>query len=118
MKSHRLSIAIGLFAYAAIASASDPQSSLKTVTVHPGVSAPKAAPHGYTLDCTPPNSAIECAAFHKEIRRNFSSREIGMLFGASTAYPEARTAYSKVAERYDAFARIYDDQHLTAFASK
>ena len=118
MKSHQLSIAIGLFAFAAVASAGEPQSSLKTVTVRPATSSAKAAAHGYTLACTPPNSAIECAAFHKEIRRNFSSREIGMLFGASTAYPEARTAYSKVAERYDAFARIYDDQHLTAFASK
>lgn len=118
MKSHQLVIAVGLFAFAAIASAGESQSPLKTVTVHPAPSPAQAAPGGYTLDCTPPNSAIECAAFHKEIRRNFSSREIGMLFGASTAYPESRSAYSKVAQRYDAFTRLYDEQHLTAFAAK
>jgi hypothetical protein len=118
MKSHLLFIAIALFASAAIAAADEPQSSLKTVTVHPGTSAAKTAVHGYTLDCTPPNTAVECAAFHREIRRNFSDREIGMLFGASTAYPESRSAYPQVAARYDAFSRTYDQQHLTAFALK
>src|SRR5579864_4212207 len=118
MKSHLLSIAIGLFACAAIAAAAEPQSSLKTVTVHPGTPGAKTALHAYTLDCTPPNTAVECAAYHREIRHNFSDREIGMLFGATAAYPEARSGYSRVAERYDAFSRVYDQQHLTAFASK
>ena len=118
MKPYLLSIAVGLFASAAIAVAAEPQSSLKTVTVHPGATGAKTAVHGYTMDCTPPNTAVECAAFHREIRRTFSDREIGMLFGATTAYAESRSAYPKVAARYEAFSRSYDEQHLTAFASK
>lgn len=104
--------AFGLGALSAGAHAADSQ--LRTVTVHPSTA--KAAPKAYTLDCAPPNSAQECGAFHQAIRRNFSNREIGMLFGASTAYPEARAGYGRVAERYDNFARTYDHSHLTAFA--
>ncbi|MEP6940010.1 MAG: hypothetical protein ABI846_09620 [Rudaea sp.] len=72
----------------------------------------------HSLECAPPNSAIDCAKFHAEIRHNFSSREIGMLFGAATAYPEYRTSYSQVAGRYDRFARTYDERNLTAFVSR
>jgi|GEM_PF-956381 len=118
MKLQLLSIAMGLLASAAIAAAAEPQSSLKTVTVHPGAPGAKIAAHGYTMDCTPPNTAIECTAFHREIRHTFSDREIGMLFGATTAYAEARSAYPYVAARYEAFARSYDELHLTAFASR
>jgi len=106
--------AFGLGAYSAGARAADSQ--LRTVTVHPTSNAAKGARKAYTLDCTPPNSAQECGAFHQAIRHNFSNREIGMLFGAATAYPEARSGYSRVAERYDNFARAYDQSHLTAFA--
>jgi len=81
-------------------------------------SASKNVQSGYSMDCTPPNSAEECAQFHREIRKNFSSREIGMLFGASTAYAESRSASTWVAQRFENFARAYDEQHLTAFASK
>ncbi len=105
-------------ALAGAAHAAQPQNSLSPVTVHPAPGNAKSQPYVYTLDCTPPNSATECAAFHRDIRRNFTSREIGMLFGASTAYPESRAAYAKVAARFDAFARGYDELHLTAFASK
>ena len=52
-------------------------------------------------DCTPPNDRAVCAAWHEEIRRNFTSREIGMLFGAATSYPEYKTSYSNVKARYD-----------------
>ncbi|MEP6938414.1 MAG: hypothetical protein ABI846_01520 [Rudaea sp.] len=107
---------IGLSGFAAGAHASDSQ--LRTVTVHPAPNPAKQAPRVYTFDCTPPNSAVECAAFHAEIRHAFSNREIGMLFGATTAYPEARSGFGRVAERYDNFARAYDQSHLTAFASK
>jgi len=117
MKMQESAIAIGLFAFAAIACAGEPQSSLRTVTVRPASIAAKAAHYAaHARDCTPPNSAAECAAFHEEIRRNFSGREIGMLFGAVTAYPESRTAQFLIVERYDAFTRAYDDRHLTAFA--
>jgi hypothetical protein len=59
-----------------------------------------------TLDCTPPNSSAACSAWHEEIRRSFSSREIGMLFGAATSYPEYRTSYATVKARYD---RLQDE---------
>ena len=118
MKSILLSTAISLSAIVGFANVAAAQSSLGQVNVHSGPASAKLAQSAYTLDCTPPNSNEECTAFHKEIRGNFSSREIGMLFGAATSYPEYRTSYSKVAERYDSFARGYDEQHLTAFASK
>jgi hypothetical protein len=60
-------------------------------------------------DCTPPAAAPECAGFHALIRQNFSEREIGMLFGASTAYPEYGTSYSSVRERYDNLVRWVED---------
>jgi hypothetical protein len=116
MKTHLLSIAIALSAATGIVQA-EPQSSLSSVVVHSERSSAKSPRNGNSLDCTPPNSAVACAAFHQEIRRNFTSREIGMLFGAATAYPEYRSSYDKVARRYDSFARSYDEQHLTAFAS-
>jgi hypothetical protein len=53
------------------------------------------------LDCTPPNASDVCSAWHATIRRNFSNREIGMLFGAATSYPQYRTSYTQVTERYD-----------------
>ncbi len=92
MKSILLSTIISLSAFAGITHAVEPQSSLGQVNVHSAPATAKGPQNAYTLDCTPPNSAEECAEFHKEIRRNFSSREIGMLFGAATAYPEYRTA--------------------------
>lgn len=106
--------AFGLGAFSAGARAADSQ--LRTVTVHPATNAAKAAPKAYTVECRPPNFSQECRAFHQAVRHSFSNREIGMLFGASTAYPEARSAYSRVAERYDNFTRAYDQSHLTAFA--
>ena len=51
--------------------------------------------------CLPPSSSAACAEWHEEIRRSFSTREIGMLFGAATSYPEFRTAYSRVKTRYE-----------------
>ncbi|HEX7915880.1 hypothetical protein [Rudaea sp.] len=108
-------IASLLFAFAA-ANAADPQQPLNQVNVHSAKPDALAAAPKLTLDCAPPNSAQQCAAFHSEIRRHFNSREIGMLFGAATAYPEYRTSYSFVKSRYDNFTREYDTRNLTAFA--
>jgi len=55
--------------------------------------------------CEPPNGAPECADFHELIRQNFTPREIGMLFGGSTAYAEYRTSYDSTRQRYVAFLR-------------
>jgi len=80
---------VGLTALGTIALAAD-RPSLETVTVRQS-----------SVDCTPPNSVAACAAWHEEIRRNFTAREIGMLFGAATSYPEYKTSYSRVKARYD-----------------
>ena len=54
-------------------------------------------------DCAPPSYVRACANFHAAIRRNFSAREIGMLFGAATAYLEYPTSYERVRAKYAAF---------------
>jgi hypothetical protein len=67
-------------------------------------------------NCTPPQSAPECASFHELIRQSFTDREIGMLFGAATAYPEYRTSYNSVRERYESLLRYVEDHGLPAVA--
>jgi hypothetical protein len=70
-------------------------------------------------DCTPPNDSKECADFHAAIRRNFSSREIGMLFGAATAYQEYLTSNDRVRARYSEFVRNVEENGLAvAVAAK
>jgi hypothetical protein len=51
------------------------------------------------------------------IRQNFDEREIGMLFGAATSYPEYRTSYSSVRERYDNLVRYVEDNGVPAVAA-
>lgn len=111
----RLHLLLGLSALALSAPLAA-QPSLGAVSVHP---APQRAVHrAASLECAPPNSVLECAKFHAEIRHKFSPREIGMLFGPSSAYAEYRTSYAKVVARYDRFARNYDESNLTAFAAR
>jgi hypothetical protein len=92
MKRTILSITLGAcLIFASTLAAAGERQSLATVDVN-----------GSSLsDCAPPNDRAACAAWHKEIRRNFTSRQIGMLFGAATSYPEYKTSYSKVKARYD-----------------
>ena len=68
------------------------------VSVQSSVIASYADPQG---KCLPPSSSAACAQWHEEIRHSFSTREIGMLFGAATSYAEFRTAYSRVKTRYE-----------------
>ncbi len=57
------------------------------------------------VDCTPPSSSALCSALHAQIRLHFSPREIGMLFGARTSYPETSTTYERVNLRYASLVR-------------
>ena len=66
------------------------------------------------LDCTPPNDSQLCSAWHAEIRRNFTTREIGMLFNAATSYAEYKTVYSSVKQRYDRLAGEFTATHASA----
>lgn len=67
-------------------------------------------------NCTPPAAAPACASFHELIRQNFNEREIGMLFGAATAYAEYRTSYDSVRERYDELVRYVEDNGVPTLA--
>jgi hypothetical protein len=51
--------------------------------------------------CAPPSDLVACAAWHQVIRANFSPREIGILFGTATSYPEYATSYARVKGRYE-----------------
>jgi hypothetical protein len=53
----------------------------------------------------PPSADAVCAPLHAQIRHVFSKREIGMLFGARTAFLEYPASYDSVHERYVAFMR-------------
>jgi len=58
--------------------------------------------------CTPPAYDQACEGFHRLIRANFSAREIGMLFGASTSYPESLCGgLERAQKRYDALVQEY-----------
>lgn len=104
----RTMLAIALIAATGFASAAD--QSLAPVTVQNS---------SRTIDCTPPNDQAECAKLHALIRENFSAREIGMLFGSATAYPEYRTSYQRTKERYAKFLREVDaDSQSVAVAAK
>jgi hypothetical protein len=106
MKRTLFAIALG-----AIAGSSAAQETLEPVIVE--------HVDGYWIaeNCQPPSSAPECAGFHEMIRQHFSDREIGMLFGAATAYPEYRTSYSQVRERYDNLVRYVEDNGAVPVAS-
>jgi len=44
---------------------------------------------------------MACTAWHRVIRANFSQREIGILFGTATSYPEYATSYARIKGRYE-----------------
>jgi hypothetical protein len=60
--------------------------------------------------CTPPSDLATCAAWHKAIRANFTPREIGILFGTATSYPEYATSYLRIKSRYE---QLHDDFSAT-----
>ena len=98
MKLSAIIIAIILAGVAGVASAAGRGQNM------PGVNVQAAGVAG----CTPPSDAPACADFHRWIRANFSQREIGMLFGASTAYPEYLTeGIGRLQKRYDALLQQY-----------
>jgi hypothetical protein len=66
-------------------------------------------PQSIATECAPPNDARECADFHAAIRKNFSLREIGMLFGGASAYQEYLTSNDRLRAKYAAFVRDVDE---------
>ena len=93
-------IAIAFAGFAGTVTAGQPNQTLSPVTVSSEVLA----------RCMPPNDTTghACDAFDQMIRANFSQREIGMLFGASTAYPEYLTGgIDRLQRRYQAVVQDY-----------
>jgi hypothetical protein len=83
MKLSAISIAIVLASVVGVASAAGQSQTLPRVNVSAvGISG-----------CTPPNATTghACDSYNAFLRANFSSRQIGMLFGYQTSYPEYRT---------------------------
>jgi hypothetical protein len=63
---------------------------------------------GEVAACRPPSAAPACGDFHRFIRANFSSREISMLFGNRTSYPEYLTGgIDRVQRRYQLLTQQY-----------
>ena len=63
-------------------------------------------PNELDTSCVPPSDLVACTAWHQVIRANFSPREIGILFGTATSYPEYATSYSRIKNRY---VRLHDE---------
>jgi hypothetical protein len=102
----RTLVALALCAAAGFACAQDDDDTLAPVVVE------RANVDRIIVACEPPNSAAECTNFHLLIRQNFSPREIGMLFGGSTAYLEYPTAYNATRDRYLAFLQNLQDNGM------
>jgi hypothetical protein len=75
-------------------------------------------PQSIATECAPPNDSKECADFHAAIRRNFSTREIGMLFGGASAYQEYLTSNDRLRAKYAAFVRDVEGGVAVAVAAK
>jgi len=100
MKLSAISIAIVLAGVAGIASAAGQGKVMKPITV-------SGAP---VAECAPPNDTTghACDAFNQMLRANFSRREIGMLFGHQTSYPESLTGgIDRLQRRYQAVVQQY-----------
>ncbi|CAM5227872.1 hypothetical protein [Rhodanobacter lindaniclasticus] len=98
MKLQMLTIAIVSSCFAAAAVARDHQPMLPSVVVTAkSIQA-----------CTPPAYAPSCEGFHRLIRANFSDREIRMLFGHSSTFPEYLTGgIDRLHKRYDGLVQEY-----------
>lgn len=101
MKLSAISIAIAFAGFAGVAFAGQSGgTTLMPVTVSSSA----------WSECTPPNdtSGHACDAFNQLVRTNFSTREIGMLFGAATSYPEYRNGgIDRLQRRYQVVMQQY-----------
>lgn len=107
MKLSAISLAIVLAGVAGAAFAADQGQTMKPIVV-------SAAGSG---ECTPPNdhNGHACDSFNQMLRANFSPREIGMLFGYATSYPESLTGGTdRLQRRYQAVVQQYVAQQQAA----
>ena len=101
MKLSAISIAIVLAGFAGVAAAAG-----QGKIVMPAITVSSAP----LSECLPPNgnTGHACDAFNQMVRANFSPREIGMLFGYQTSYPESLTGGTdRLQKRYQAVLQQY-----------
>ncbi|TAN05409.1 MAG: hypothetical protein EPN36_06400 [Rhodanobacteraceae bacterium] len=100
MKLRTISIAILLVGMTGVAVAGNSTHLMQPVTVSAaGISA-----------CTPPNGGTghACDAYDQMLRANFTPRQLGMLFGDQTSYPEYLSGgIERLQKRYDALVQQY-----------
>lgn len=66
-------------------------------------------------DCTPPSvqpDLQECRAVALDLHRNFTDREIRMIFGAWSHSPEYLSSYIHLSDRYNDFVRAYQPENV------
>ena len=76
----------------------------------------ESAPNEVDANCAPPSDLVACTTWHQVIRANFSPREIGMLFGTATSYPEYATSYARIKSRYERLQGAFSAERLPARA--
>lgn len=111
MKLSAISIAIVIAGMAGSAFAAGQDEIMPPVTV---VGAPAA-------ECAPPNdhTGHACDAFNQLVRANFTPREIGMLFGNASSYPELLTGgIERLQRRYQAVLQEYMAAQQSAGTAK
>lgn len=104
MKLSAISIVIVLASIAGVASAAGQHKVMQPITVA-GVD---------VSACTPPNDTTGhvCDDYDQFLRANFSAREIGMLFGYQTSYPENLTGgIDRLQRRYESLLQQYVAAH-------
>ena len=74
----------------------------------------ESAPNEVDANCAPPSDLVACTTWHQVIRANFSPREIGMLFGTATSYPEYATSYERIKNRYARLQAEFSAERLPA----
>lgn len=110
MKLSAISLALVLVGVAGVASAAGQGRVMPPINVQ-GVNGSA---------CEPPNdtSGHACDSYDQFLRANFTQREIGMLFGARTSYPEYRTGgIDRLQRRYQVLLQQYVAAHSAANAS-
>lgn len=100
MKLSAVYVAVVLVSLAGVASAAGQNKVMQPITVS-GVD---------VSACTPPNDTTghACDDYDQFLRANFSAREIGILFGYQTSYPESLTGgIERLQHRYQAVLQQY-----------
>ena len=100
MKFHATAIAIALAGITGMAAAASGSSTLSPLAVSGAAIA----------QCVPPDDAAgsACERFDEMVRANFTAREIGMLFGNRTSYPEYRTGgIDRLQRRYNTLLQAW-----------